>query len=152
MKIKDRICELKKRGSGVTAYFHWDMTTVNEALECANDSERFSLTMDLFRLWLDRSEETKEIYWEVLRYERVKEVYLSLSGDGRQLRIWFEKPERQRCRYEHVDSMGRGLLFEVLGAPDAVDKYLYGLLEMCPLQAKIWPHGARFFEKIEEES
>lgn len=145
-EIKNRIKTIIEN-SGVKVSFHWGMDRVNEALEGSSGEDRFSLTIDLFKLWLERSQETINFFWNILGgEERGRDVYVSLTADGRQLRVWFEKPDPARARPEHVDSMGRGLLFEVKGAPRAVNQYLEGLLRIKPLQENELKNGVMFYE------
>jgi hypothetical protein len=146
--LEDRIEKILRMGSGVEVYFHWNPLhgKANTALKSAGEFVRFELTMDLFRLWLERSEETKSVFFELLRHERGKEVFYSLTADGRQLRVWFDKPDIGRVRPDHVDSMGRGLLFEVLGPPPAVRQYLEGLLNIKPLAEKVLRYQTKFYE------
>jgi hypothetical protein len=145
MEIENRIKSIIQNTS-VKVSFHWGMDRVNDALEGSDGETRFSLTMDLFNLWLERSDETKNVFWEILgREERGMDVFFSLTTDGRQLRVWFEKPEPRRARPEHVDSMGRGLLFEVKGAPQAVKHYLQGLLRIKHLEATYLDNGVIFY-------
>lgn len=146
MNMNDRLAMVVRSGAAVEVIFRSEQIT--EALRVAGDYTRYELTLDLLRLWLERSQETKEVFWETLRYERGEQVYFSLTADGRQLRIWDKRPDVDRARPDHVDSSGLGghMLFEVLGPPPSVRQYLEGLLTVKPLKEKVLRNGIRFYE------
>ena len=146
-EIENRINNIISNSS-VKVFFHWGLNRVNDALNGSGVEDRLSLALDLFRLWLEKSQETKRVFWEILgrEEERGNEVFFSLTADGHQLRVWFERPDHKRARPDHVDSMGRGLLFEVKGAPQAVGQYLQGLLRIKPLDAVYLENGVIFYQ------
>jgi hypothetical protein len=143
------------RGSfqGAKAYVGKDESTINEALREAGDYGRFVLFLDLFRLWLEQSEETHHAFsWEYTYHKKNglgTELFYSLTADCRQLRIWTKRPEVEKARPEHVDSsmLGGCMLFEVVGKPETLDQYLEGILKIKPLQRKwIRENGISFYE------
>lgn len=138
---------------GAEAYVGKSGGLLDDALREAGDYGRFILFLDLFRLWLDQSEETHYAFSWKYNYHQQDglgaELFYSLTADCRQLRIWTKRPAVEKARPEHVDSsmLGGCLLFEVVGQPEAVDQYLKGILKIKPLQKKwITESGVWFYE------
>ncbi len=142
---------------------------VYDALQKCSERERFCLIMEIFKLWikpeLDRPT-AEAIFGKILDFKAralkfqlilddqtthiggdkgLKNTLLTLTQDGRQLRVWFSPPWGMG-RQNHVDSAGVGLLFHVVGHPERVKMYLDAMLRIIPSPAMFQlPNGNKFY-------
>jgi hypothetical protein len=111
---------------------------VNEALaECDKDA-RLQMATELLRLWAKGTDDqVREVLGECVNVRGSRSEIFTLTGDGRQLRVWYGFPGH--ISYDHVDSCGYGLLFGIYGPPDVVKQYLdafLGVVHLAPAQGK----------------
>ena len=122
---------------------------INESLKEAGEVARFSQTLDLFRLWVDayddgnKKEAAEKKFGEVYKKFGSSRLMFTLTGDGKQLRVWYGIPGF--IRYDHVDRGGRDCLFEVVGEAHVVKEYLDALLGCYKLTEVFHPTGTKLY-------
>jgi len=124
---------------------------LDRALYNADEEERFSLTIDLFRLWIDaslrrdpdRKTEAERVFGELFAEHGHRLVMYTVTADGQQLRVWHGRPAFMQPN--HVDSCGENLLFSIVGHPEVVERYLNALCEIHRLQEIQVPNGVRLY-------
>lgn len=160
MEINDRIERFSKQDKGeeqpVSADVEYGFTyeavqKIDEALSRASEEERFSLAVDLFRLWVEagvyrmkeRQEEAQSVFGQLFDKDGDKRLMYTLTTTGEQLRVWYGSPSYMGP--DHVDSCGRNLLFGVYGHPPGVERYLRALCEIYNLSEILVPNGVRLY-------
>lgn len=158
MAISDRIKQLSecRKKEALTADVEYrtyevDGPEINQALNRADEEERFTLAVDLFRLWFEagirreesRQEEAESIFGQVFSKHGRERLMYTLTADGQQLRVWYGLPGRMIP--DHVDSCGRNLLFGVYGHTEVVEKYLRAFLEIFEREEIRVPNGVRLY-------
>ena len=66
---------------------------------------------------------------------------LTLTGSGKQLRVWYSFPGS--IEYDHIDSCGVGLLFGIYGHPEIIKRYLASFLGVTHLSSATGKAGAK---------
>ncbi|MBP6888848.1 MAG: hypothetical protein KBC21_04100 [Candidatus Pacebacteria bacterium] len=158
MKINDRIEQFVKQVkdesltvSVVYGFMYGVVEKIDRALRNANEEDRFSLAIDLFRLWFEagmcskkeRQEEAQSIFGQIFNEHGDKRLMYTLTADGKQLRVWYGRPACMDSDY--VDSCGENLLFGVYGHPEIVKRYLQALCEIHGLGEIRVPNGVRLY-------
>ncbi len=123
-ELENRLEALTHEGAPKVRWFSShipEIEKINKALRNIGAKEKLELTTELFLLYIGSDKEArKRIFGDLSSWN-----YLgTLTGDGRQFRIWDGLPGHMS--YDHVDS-GSGLL-EVVGDPKEVIKYVAALL------------------------
>jgi hypothetical protein len=117
---------------------------IESALASSDDEARLKLTTELLKLWFTGSDdEVREVFGDCVKLRSVRKAMYTLTGQGRQLRVWYSFPGR--IQYNHVDSCGESLLFGVYGHPDVVQRYLRAFLSIANLAEAYGKDGVRIF-------
>ena len=124
---------------------------IDQALKNANEEDRFSLAVNLFRLWFEagmcreqeRLEEAKSVFGEIFEKHGGRYVMYTLTADRKQLRVWYGRPACMAP--DHVDSCGHNLLFGVYGHPEVVQRYLKAFREIHNLDEIRVPNGVLLY-------
>lgn len=160
MSISDRIEQLTKKENGqpLSVVVNYGFTyeavkKIDQSLQNTNEEERFSLAVDLFRLWFEagicdmkeRQEEARSIFGQIFDEHNGKRLIYTLTADGKQLRVWYGCPALMEPY--HVDSCGKDLLFGVYGHPKVVVRYLKAFCEIYELDEIQVPNGVCIYMK-----
>lgn len=112
--------------------------SANKALAECDEGARLRMAIEFLKLWTNgTNDQVREVLGECVSVRRERSEMFTLTGDGRQLRVWYGFPGR--ISYDHVDSCGYGLLFGIYGPPDVVKQYLdafLGVVHLAPAQGK----------------
>jgi len=131
------------------------MRKVNRALERADEEERFSLTIDLFRLWVEagvlerkkRQKEARDIFGKFFKDHGKKWLMCTATDPSyipQQLRVWHGIPAY--IEWGHVDCAStQNLLFGVYGDPKIISRYLKAICGVYRLKEVRLPNDVRLY-------
>jgi len=120
------------------------LSRVNSALGALGQAERQELATALLELWCrGTKEEIRAVLGDSVDLRPNRGAMFTLSGNGRQLRVWYSFPGR--IEFEHVESGGVGLLMHIGGHPEIVERYLTSFLGVMNLAEARGQEGARIY-------
>jgi hypothetical protein len=120
------------------------LNPINRALSVSDEDTRVKLITELLTLWFRGSDkQVRDVLGDCVKLRSIRKAMFTLTGDGRQLRVWYSFPGS--IRYDHVDSCGEGLLLGVYGHPDHVRRYLNAFLSVTNLAEAQSKEGVRLY-------
>ena len=166
--LQERIEEMAKRAKASELEICWNyynystrVEQINQIYDNPNVSpiEKFSLTEELLKLWFSGDEKIcSETFGDIYDYYKKNDksnVFATLTGNQRELRVWVKPPVYKpglNCDVlgsSHVDGFLERGIFHLNGLGNPIDNYI-GLIEEMIAPAFKMPYGGALFAKKRE--